>query len=104
MYQLWLFFDKNTKLVILIIDHVISHFYYEFPPNLALSKQDLHTVLNVPTTDDHIVTQNNSVRSGSTEKTIPELPEHHHHKVNFHKLSEVNSEKNLRLRKISPFF
>ena len=38
----------------------------------ALTKHDLHSVLNVPTTDDHIVTQN-SVRSGSAEKTTEQM-------------------------------
>ena len=41
----------------------------------ALTKQDLHAMhsgLNVPTTDDHIVTQN-SVRSGSAEKTLGKI-------------------------------
>ena len=37
-----------------------------------MSKQDLHAVLNVPTTDDHIVTQN-CVRSGSAEKTTEQM-------------------------------
>ena len=47
-----------------------------------LTKQDLHamhhhTGLNVPTTDDHIVTQN-SVRSGSAEKTLGENQQENH--------------------------
>lgn len=80
-----------------------SHFCNDFSPIIALSKQDLHTVLNVPTTDDHIVTQNNSIRSGSAEKTIPEQPEHHHHKVNFHQMYKINFDKFETKAKISPF-